>query len=223
MKKNQGFEEQSRFSKSCRIGIIKPDRIADMKEMKKRFSFDYYILLFFLVSFLGWLWEVCLYLVREKQFVNRGILTGPWLPIYGAGALLLYFLLNRWKNRRVSVFLVSMLVCSVLEYGAGWFLERTWGVKWWDYSDMPFNLNGHICIMSCLMFGVGGVLLVSFLIPLYTKLYQKAPVRVRAAAGLLLLLLFVIDAAYSADFPNAGRGITYRAAWEYISFVGVRY
>lgn len=186
-----------------------------MKDMKRGFSFDFYLLLFFLVSFLGWVWEVCIYLAKERQFVNRGILTGPWLPIYGAGALFLYFLLNRWKKNPVSVFLVSMLVCSVLEYGAGYFLEKTWGVKWWDYSDMPFNLNGHICFLSSLMFGAGGVLLVSFLIPLYTKLYQKLPKRAGIAVGLFLLVLFVIDAAYSADFPNAGRGITYRVADEY--------
>ena len=63
--------------------------------MKKRISFDYYILLFFSVSFFGWLWEVCIYLVRERKFVNRGILTGPWLPVYGAGALFLYFFLYK--------------------------------------------------------------------------------------------------------------------------------
>lgn len=185
---------------------MKPDRIADMR---KKASFDYYALLFFLVSFLGWIWEVCLYLVRERRFVNRGILTGPWLPIYGAGALLLYFLLNRWKHKPAVVFLVSMTVCSVLEYCAGYFLEKMWGVKWWDYSGMPFNLNGHICLISCLMFGAGGVILMSFLIPVYTKLYQKVPARVRMTFVLAFILLFVADAAYSADFPNVGRGITY--------------
>lgn len=192
-----------------------------MKDMERRFSFDFYLLLFFLVSFLGWIWEVGIYLVRERQFVNRGILTGPWLPIYGAGALLLYFLLNRWKKRPVLVFMVSTLVCSVLEYGAGYFLEKMWGVKWWDYSGMPFNLNGHICLLSCLMFGLGGVFLVSFLIPLYTKLYQKLSKRARTAAGLLLLILFIIDAAYSADFPNVGRGITYRAESGEITMVSL--
>lgn len=71
------------------------------------------------------------------------------------------------------------------------------------------------------MFGAGGVLLVSFLIPLYTKLYQRLPKRAGIAAGLFLLVLFVIDAAYSADFPNAGRGITYRAAAVEISMLSL--
>ena len=94
--------------------------------MKKKVSFDYYVLLFFLVSFFGWIWEVCIYLVRARQFVNRGILTGPWLPMYGAGALFLYFLLNRWRKKPLIVFLVSMTVCSALEYATGYFLKKMW-------------------------------------------------------------------------------------------------
>ena len=193
--------------------------------MKKRDSFDYYVLLFFLVSFFGWGWEVVLYLVREGRFVNRGILSGPWLPIYGAGALFLYLLFinpllrgplsgRRRADGRIRkpllVFLISMTVCSILEYLAGSLLEKTCGVKWWDYSGMPFNLNGHICLMSCLMFGIGGLFLVFFLIPVYTGLYYRVPEKVRLAAALLLLGLFIMDAAHSADFPNVGRGITYR-------------
>lgn len=177
--------------------------------MRRKLSFDYYILLFFLVSFFGWLWEVCLYLVREKRFVNRGITMGPWLPVYGAGALALYFLLRKYRERPVLVFFASMTVCSVLEYGTGFFLEKMWGVKWWDYSGMFLNLNGHICLASCLMFGVGGVLLLTFFLPVYTALYHKAPAKIRAAVSLALLILFVMDAAYSADFPHMGKGITY--------------
>jgi len=176
----------------------------------KKVSFDYYVLLFFLVSFLGWLWEVGIYLVREWRFVNRGILFGPWLPVYGSGALFLYLLLRRWKRRPMFVFLISLTVCSLLEYLAGFFLEKAWGVRWWDYSGMLLNLNGHVCLMSSLMFGFGGLFLVFFLIPVYTGLYHRMPEKIRLTAGLLLLGLFVADAAYSADFPNIGRGITYR-------------
>lgn len=177
---------------------------------KNRHSFDYYVLLFFLVSLFGWLWEVALYLVREHKFVNRGIMIGPWLPIYGAGALFLYFVLNRWKKKPLLVFAVSSILCSVLEYVSGYFLEKMWGVKWWDYSEMFMNLDGRICLMSCLMFGVGGIFLIFFLIPIYTALYNKIPEKLRLTAGIVLILLFVADAAYSADFPNAGRGITYK-------------
>lgn len=179
------------------------------KKIRKIYSFDYYVLLFFLVSFFGWIWEVCIYLVREKQFVNRGIMAGPWLPVYGAGALFLYFLLHRWRKKPLLVFFASLGVCSLLEYVTGYFLLKMWGVRWWDYSGMFLDLNGHICFASCLMFGGGGVFLMSVLLPVYTAAYEKIPEKIRLMAAVVFLALFVMDAAYSADFPNAGRGITY--------------
>lgn len=182
-----------------------------MNTLKKN-TFDYYILLFFLISVSGWLWEVCIYLIREHRFVNRGILIGPWLPIYGAGSLFLFFILRNFRRNPLWVFIISMTVCSVLEYFSGYMLERMWGVKWWDYSGMPLNLEGRICLMSCLMFGVGGIFLIFFFIPLYTALYNKLSPKMKLTISLILLVLFVMDAAYSADFPNAGSGITYKTA-----------
>ena len=179
-------------------------------DTKNKLSFDYYILLFSLVSVFGWLWEVALYLVREHKFVNRGIMIGPWLPIYGAGALFLYLVLRRWEKKPLLVFVISLTFCSILEYFSGYFLEKMWGIKWWDYSEMFLNLHGRICFMSCLMFGIGGIFLIFFLIPIYTVLYKKIPQKPRLAVAMILLLLIVADAAYSADFPNVGRGITYR-------------
>lgn len=194
-----------------RIDFQESDKIANMIRVNetKRISFDYYVLLFFLISFLGWVWEVGIYLVRERRFVNRGILSGPWLPIYGVGALFLYLLLRPWKRRPIPVFLISMTVCSLLEYLAGFFLEKAWGIRWWDYSGMFLNLDGHVCLMSSLMFGLSGLFLVFFLIPVYAGLYHKIPEKGRLAAGLFLIGLFVMDAAHSADFPNIGSGITY--------------
>ncbi|MCM1087028.1 MAG: putative ABC transporter permease [Muribaculaceae bacterium] len=177
--------------------------------MKKENSFDYYTLLFFLVSFLGWVWEVCIYLVRERTFVNRGILIGPWLPVYGAGALFLALMFRGRKRSPFFVFFLSMGVCSALEYATGYFLEKMWGIQWWDYSGMFLNVDGYICLTSCLLFGAGGVFLVFVAIPLYTALYHKIPSKIRLALLAALLCCFVVDAAYCADFPNAGRGITY--------------
>ncbi|MCM1221168.1 MAG: putative ABC transporter permease, partial [Lachnospiraceae bacterium] len=78
-------------------------------------TFDYYALLFFSVAFIGWLWEVLLYFFTDHAFINRGVYRGPYLPIYGAGGLLLCFFLRRLKEKPFLVFLLSMLLCSVLE------------------------------------------------------------------------------------------------------------
>ncbi|MBD5484349.1 MAG: putative ABC transporter permease [Lachnospiraceae bacterium] len=183
-----------------------------MGEKIKQFRTDffYYVWLFVLVAVFGWLWEGFLYLFKDDTYVNRGFLTGPWLPIYGTGAVMLEILFHKWRDRPVLIFVSSMLLCTVLEYLSGWYLELTWGVKWWDYSDMPWNLHGRICVLSSALFGLGGMLLVWVVSPLFYSLYRRVPVRVRIGLGVLILCLFAADAAYSAMRPHAGAGITYR-------------
>lgn len=172
----------------------------------------YYVWLFFLLSVFGWLWEGFLYLFKDDTYVNRGFLTGPWLPIYGMGGIMLEILFHRWRDRPFMIFVSSMVLCTVLEYAAGWYLELTWGVKWWDYSEMSMNLHGRICLLSSLLFGLGGMLLVWVISPLFYTLYRKIPSRVRIGLGLLAICAFAADAAYSAIIPHAGAGITYSAA-----------
>ncbi|MDE7132378.1 MAG: putative ABC transporter permease [Lachnospiraceae bacterium] len=183
-----------------------------MGEKIKQFRTDffYYVWLFVLAAVFGWLWEGFLYLFKDDAYVNRGFLTGPWLPIYGTGAVMLEILFHKWRDRPVLIFVSSMLLCTVLEYLSGWYLESTWGVKWWDYSDMPWNLHGRICVLSSALFGLGGMLLVWVISPLFYSLYRRVPVRVRIGLGVLILCLFAADAAYSAMWPHAGTGITYR-------------
>lgn len=188
----------------------------DRKQFKP--DFLYYVWLFFLLSVFGWLWECFLYLFKDDTYVNRGFLTGPWLPIYGMGGIMLEILFHSWRDRPIMIFVSSMVLCSVLEYAAGWYLELTWGVKWWDYSGMPLNLHGRICFLSSLLFGLGGMLLVWVVSPLFYSLYGHIPRSVRIAAGLAAIGLFAADASYSAMHPHAGVGITYvvqeNTVWE---------
>lgn len=181
---------------------------AEKKQVKA--DFMYYVWLFFLTAVFGWLWEGTLYLLKDERYVNRGFLTGPWLPIYGMGAVMLEVLFHRWRDKPVRIFLLSMLLCTVLEYLAGWYLEATWGIKWWDYSQMRFQLHGRICLLSSLLFGVGGMLLVWVASPLFYSLYRRVPAKCRVVLGILAIGVFVADATYSAAWPHVGRGITYR-------------
>lgn len=175
-----------------------------------RTDFFYYVWLFFLLSVFGWLWEGVLYFFKDDMYVNRGFLNGPWLPIYGIGGIMLELLFRKWRDRPIMTFVSSMALCTLLEYLTGWYLELTWGVKWWDYSGMPLNLHGRICFLSSLLFGVGGMLLVWVISPLFYSLYRRVSVKTRTTLGLLAIAIFVADAAYSAMAPHAGYGITYR-------------
>ena len=198
--------------KSVRTDSVKIDYMQMRRVSFSQFKTDffYYVWLFFLLSIFGWLWEGFLYLFKDDIYVNRGFLTGPWLPIYGIGGIMLELLFHRWRDRPLMTFMSSMVLCTVLEYLAGWYLELTWGVKWWDYSEMPYNLHGRICLLSALLFGVGGMLLVWVVSPLFYSLYRKIPAKVRISLGLFAIAIFAADAAYSAMVPHAGTGITYR-------------
>lgn len=170
--------------------------------------FDYYTLLFFLLAFIGWLWEVALFYFTDHAFINRGVYRGPYLPIYGVGGLLLCLFLRRLKERPVMVFLISMVICSVLEFFTSYFLEKRWGIRWWDYSGHFLNLQGRICLLGAVTFGLGGTLLICLLLPFYERWYQKIPKGWRIGLTLLFLTIFILDATYCAMRPNVGEGIS---------------
>lgn len=108
----------------------------------------------------------------------------------------------------VTEFLLAALLCSAVEYACGWFLEKLWGIRWWDYSDYFMNLNGRICLLGAVVFGVGALILIYLFIPWFEKLYEMLTPSIRKVAGLVLLLLFLADAAYAAASPNLGSGIS---------------
>lgn len=171
-------------------------------------GFDFYCILFFALAFIGWIWEVFLYFFTAHAFINRGVYKGPYLPVYGVGGMLLYLLLHRLKKKPVPVFFSSLVICSLLEFFTSWFLEKRWGIRWWDYSGHFMNIGGRICLLGAVCFGVGGTVLVCLFMPFYEKIFKKIPAKIRAAISVVLILLFVADAAYAGIRPNTGFGIT---------------
>lgn len=180
-----------------------------MRENSQSFrTFDFYVLLFFLISFAGWLWETGLYFITEHMWINRGVYRGPYLPIYGVGGILLWFLLQKLHKRPGWTFLFSMAVCSALEYAASLILEWQWGMRWWDYSGHFMNVNGRICLLGAVCFGLGGMLLNCYLLPCYMKVYHRITPKWRRILCGVCLLVFVLDITYCAVRPNMGHGIT---------------
>ena len=175
----------------------------------RRYSVWSLLGIFFCLSVLGWLWEVGMHLVSTGELVNRGFLHGPWLPIYGSGAVLILTLLNRLRARPALEFGATVVLCGFLEYMTSLVMElTTGGTKWWDYSGYFLNLNGRICAEGLLVFGVGGLAIVYFIAPLLDTLFSRISEKKLAAACCLLLAVFLCDAAYSQYSPNTGRGVT---------------
>ena len=127
------------------------------------------ILLFFAYAFLGWCIEVTLKYFQFHRFINRGFLTGPWLPIYGSGAVLITAVIKGLAPLEFSVgttFAVSFLLCGFLEYMTSYVLEKRFHARWWDYSLKPMNLHGRVWIGNLVLFGLGGVVIVDLINPL---------------------------------------------------------
>ena len=132
------------------------------------------ITIFLSMSLFGWLWEVGMHLVTNGEFVNRGALHGPWLPIYGTGAVLILTVLNRFRKNPALLFGMTVILCGFLEYMTSLVMElTTGGTKWWDYSGYYLNLNGRICAEGLLVFGIGGLAITYILAPIIDNLLEK--------------------------------------------------
>lgn len=116
-----------------------------------------YFLLFIIYSVAGWCMEVICKLIQYKRFINRGFLIGPWCSIYGYGALLITFLLQKYTDDALVLFIMAIVVCGTLEYLTSYFMEKIFKARWWDYSQRKFNLNGRICLGTIIPFGLLGL------------------------------------------------------------------
>ena len=155
------------------------------------------VISFMVYGFAGWLWEstVCA-MLNHGSFSNSGFLLGPCCPIYGVGALLCWFALRGIESVPAQ-FLAAGALCCCVEYLVGVILEVTTHARFWDYSDMPLNFQGRICLYGFLMFGAGCVLICRVVEPALLGLLASMPVwvvRVLAAAALVTL---AVDAVAS--------------------------
>ncbi len=133
--------------------------------------FDIYIL-FWIYSILGWIMETTLATIKNKKFINRGFFLGPYCPIYGTGGVILLSL-SKYKNDLLIVFILSIIICSLVEYLTSYLLELIYRVRWWDYSNNMFNINGRICLFNSICFGLLGMIFVCFLNPFFLNLINS--------------------------------------------------
>lgn len=156
-----------------------------------------YFLWFVIYSAAGWLYEstICSQ-IKYHKFINRGYLRGPWIPIYGAGAVLNYWLIG-WIGNVPAIFVAAMFTSGVVEYITSYAMERMFHKRWWDYTRYRYNLNGRICLYGCIIFGIGNVILIRFVHPVIMQLTAAIPELVLTRVVLFLYLLFVVDVVYT--------------------------
>ncbi|MBQ3408986.1 MAG: putative ABC transporter permease [Clostridia bacterium] len=176
-----------------------------LKSKEHAYSARNIILMFFVYALLGWIVEFSFYGVTNGIFVNRGFLHLPLLPIYGFGAVVVTII---FRKNQDNVFIKSAIIVSILEYLTSVILEKIYGFRWWDYSKNPWNINGRICLLNSLMFGLGGYAIAKFISPyLNIKLNKKGPKKTWIIDTILLVTIG-IDFIYTLFNLNTGFGIT---------------
>ena len=164
-------------------------------------SYDIRILflLFLMYSFTGWAIEVIGKLLEKGKFVNRGFLVGPYCPIYGVGSILMIILLNRYINDPPTLFIMSILLFSVLEYSTSYFMEKIFKIRWWDYTRRKFNINGRVCLENSIWFGLLGALLIYIVNPFLSNVIAMISDKVLIILGSVLLVIFITDLIISLN------------------------
>ena len=158
-----------------------------------------WVLLFFFYCFCGWIWESCYVSLCQRHWVNRGFLHGPLLPIYGSGAIIILFATLPVAGNLALVWLLGMLAATLLEYVTGAAMERLFKVRYWDYSQKKFNLDGHICLSSSIAWGFFSILLVKFIHPPIARLLADVPAWLVDPLALLLTAAFTVDVVQSVQ------------------------
>lgn len=196
-----------------------PSRLSPIPEQRKlkslahihymrHYSLPSLAALFFIFAMFGWVWELFFYYVQQGKIINRGVLHGPWLPIYGVGGLIVLIFLFVLRRRPVLHLIATVVLCGVVEYFGGWALETIFDKKWWDYSGYFFNIDGRVCAEGLFVFGAAGMAFIYVLAPLLDNMIRKARQKILIPVEAVLLVFFIIDVIYSAFVPNTGDGIT---------------
>lgn len=150
-------------------------------------------LYFFIYAFLGWCAEVIYAALKRGKFINRGFLNGPLCPIYGFGVVAVVNLLKPVEDYLFLLFFGSVFIASTIELIAGFLMEKIFHQKWWDYSQVPFNIGGYICPLFSIMWGIACLVIVDQIHPLIVNMAVHIPEMASLIILLILSIVLIID------------------------------
>ena len=153
------------------------------------------LLAYFLIySFMGWVIESGYRSFCERKLINSGFLYGPFCPIYGIGAIIMFLFLNNFKDNIFILFVLGFFILSLWEYVVGWILEIIFHTKYWDYTDNKFNINGRVCLTNSIFWGILGVVFIKYIHPLVAGFLNKLPEGYVNISAIIIFAYLLIDA-----------------------------
>lgn len=163
-----------------------------------------WLMFFYTYCFFGWCFESTYVSLKKRKLVNRGFLNGPYLPLYGSGAISVLFAALPFRENPVWVYVVGALTATLLEYVTGVVMEAVFKVRYWDYSNQKFNFQGHICLSSTIAWGFLSLAMVfGFHKPVEGLIFSFKP-------NTLNLIVLIVSVAMAADCA-----VSFKAAFEF--------
>ena len=164
-----------------------------------QFHFNSWLVYFYFYCIFGWVFESTYVSLRTHKLTNRGFMKGPWLPLYGSGAILVLLVTLPYADHPVGVYFAGMIAATILEYITGVVMVKLFKVRYWDYSYKKIQFQGHICLSSSLAWGGLSLLMVYVIHPPIVKFIDMWNENV------VNILTFVVTICMAYDFANAFR------------------
>ena len=161
-------------------------------------DFKIYFLYFILYSIVGWCIEMIYCRICQGKWVDRGFLFGPYCPIYGFGAIILILSLQPFSANPILLFILSLILTTTLEYVTSYIMEKLFNAKWWDYSHLPFNINGRVCLLNSIYWGFLSVFFLEIWNPLVETQLTKIPNDIILYIDIILVAYIVVDMILSS-------------------------
>lgn len=194
---NSIAEEITETNKKDKNEINKNNK-KNKKEKKKITIFGFTIIqilaYFIIYSIIGFVIETIFGLLTKGVIESRkSFLYGPFCGVYGLGAVVMIVGLQKFKKNNYTLFFGGFIIGSVLEYIVSLVGELMFDIKWWDYSNMPFNINGRVCVWFSIFWGLLAIYLMTHINPKVDRLMEKIPKKVLKNTTIILTILIFID------------------------------
>ena len=152
-----------------------------------------WLFFFYFYCFFGWVFESTYVSIKSRHFVNRGFMRGPFLPIYGSGAIMMLVVSMPFQDNLILTYLAGCVGATLLELVTGMTMEALFQVRYWDYSNQKFNYKGHICLSSTIAWGFLTIFMTQFLHKGVEKLVLSIPYNILTILTVVLSVYIVAD------------------------------
>ena len=163
------------------------------------YSYDVWqwVLFFYIYCFIGWIWETAYVSAKSGRFENRGFMNGPFLPIYGSGAIVILLATLPVKKYPIMVFLLGMISATILELVTGIAMEKLFHVRYWDYSYRKIQYKGYICLVSSIAWGAFSCIMTYGFHKPIEEMVLSIPVQIGQVITMVLTVINTADFATS--------------------------